>query len=221
MRSKRNSIYGLLSVAVPTAVLLAAYPILIHHLGIDIVGVYLLATGLSGAWMFFDFGVSAATLKFVAEDIAAGNRRAAAQVVMTSLAFYGVIGVIGALAIWFLAPWLSGIFSVEAAMRHDAEWAFRLAGVRFAAFFLTTVFVSLFKGLHRFEYSLVILSALQIVTFGGAILGVLVADAGLIGISLIGMAANLIILVLSAVLAVRLCARNDIHLASAWPSLST
>jgi len=221
MRSRRNSFYGLLSVAIPTVVVLAAYPILLRHLGADIVGVYLLATGLSGAWLFFDFGVSAATLKFVAEDIAADNRRAAAEVVMTSVVFYGVIGVIGALAIWFLAPSLSDIFSIEAAMRHDAEWAFRLAGVRFAAFFLTTVFASLFKGLQRFEYSLVILSTLQIVTFGGAILGVLVADAGLIGISLIGMAANLIILVLSVVLAVRLCRRNDVHLSRARPSLST
>ena len=220
MRSKRNSLFGLLSVVVPTAIILAAYPILLHNLGAEIVGVYLLATVLSGAWLFFDFGVSAATLKFVAEDVAAGNQRSAADVVTTSVVFYGVIGVIGALALWFLAPWLSGIFSIDAAMRDDAAWAFRLAGIRFAAFFLTMVFVSLFKGLHRFEYSLVILTALQIVTFGGAILGVLVADAGLVGISLIGMAANLIILLLSVVLAVPLCRRNKIYLAAARPSWS-
>ena len=91
MRAKRNSIYGLLSVALPTAVLLAAYPVLIHGLGADVVGIYLLATNLSGAWLVFDFGVSAATLKFVAEDVAADNRRAAANIVVTSLVFYGVV----------------------------------------------------------------------------------------------------------------------------------
>lgn len=220
-RSGRNSIYGLLGFVIPTLVLLAAYPILINHLGAEIVGVYLLATGLSGAWMFFDFGVNAATLKFVAEDIAAGHQRAAAKVIVTSLAFYGAIGVIGALAIWFLAPWLSDIFSIEEDMRSDAEWAFRIAGVRFAAFFLTMVLISLFKGLHRFEYSMVILSTLQAITFGGAILGVLAADAGLVGISLIGMTANLIILILSLILAFRLSALNGIFLTRARPSIAT
>ena len=95
------------------------------------------------------------------------------------------------------------------------------AGVRFAAFFLTMVLISLFKGLHRFEYSMVILSILQVITFGGAILGVLIADAGLVGISLIGMTANLIILILSLVLAFRLSARNGIFLSRARPSIAT
>ena len=183
-------------------------------------GVYLLATGLSSLWRFIEFGVSHATIKFVAEDIANGNPQAAANIISTALVYYALIGVAGALAIWFLAPSLVYLFSVSEAVVDDAEWAFRLAGLRFAAFFITTVFISVFKGLHWFEYAMAVLSVLQVVTFGGALLGILVADAGLVGISLIGMVANIAMLILAAIAAITVCRAHGIHLSAGQPSVS-
>lgn len=219
-RLRRNATYGLLSTVVPTLILLAAYPVLIRHLGVEAVGVYLLATGLSSAWKFIEFGVSAATIKFVSEDLAKGDPRSAADIISASLVYYILIGALGALTLWFIAPWLVDIFSVSDAMADDAAWTFRLAGVRFAAFFITTVFVSVFKGLHRFEYALAVLSILQFITFGGALLGILVADAGLVDIALIGMAVNIVILIATAFIATALCRAHDIRISAGRPSLS-
>ena len=96
-RLRRNAVYGLLSTVVPTLILLAAYPLLIRHLGAEAVGVYLLATGLSSAWRFIEFGVSAVTIKFVSEDLAKGDPRSAADIISASLIYYILIGALGAL----------------------------------------------------------------------------------------------------------------------------
>lgn len=220
-RVRRNSIFGLLSIVIPTLIMLAAYPVLIGHLGAEAVGVYLLATGLSSAWKFVEFGVSAATTKFVSEDLARGDRSAAADIISVSLIHYLVIGALGAVLIWFLAPWLVHIFSVSEEMADDAAWAFRLTGIRFAVFFITTVFVSVFKGLHRFEYAMAVLSILQVITFGGALLGILVADAGLVDIALIGMVANIVMLAVTAIFAARICRTNEIFILAGRPRFQT
>src|SRR5579864_4653319 len=100
----RSAWHGLLGFAVPSLVVFASYPVLIRHLGAAAFGIYLLAASLSGALMFLDLGFSAATLRFVAQDLAAGRPQAAADVVVTSLVFYGGMGLVGGGAIAALAP---------------------------------------------------------------------------------------------------------------------
>src|SRR6185369_11581473 len=99
--------HGVLGFALPAAVVLASYPVLLRRLGGAAFGVYLLAASLSGASTFLDLGFSAATLKFVAADLAAGRLRAAANVIVTSLLCYSVIGITGGLVVMALAPWLT------------------------------------------------------------------------------------------------------------------
>lgn len=221
MKIKTNSLYGLVGFAIPTAVMLVAYPILVHYLGVEAFGVYILATSISGALAFLDFGFSAATLRFVAGNMAKRDQKAAAEVIVASLIFYGGLGAFGSLFIWFLSPWLVSLFSVELSMQADAVWAFRLAAIQFLPFFLITVFISLFKGMQRFDLSTLALSSLSILTYGGATAGVLLAGVGLVGVTAISLAANLTILVISAVIGLSLCRTHSIALSSARPSLST
>jgi O-antigen/teichoic acid export membrane protein len=202
---KHNSFFGLLGFVIPTGVVLVSYPVLIHHLGASSFGIYILATSISGTLAFLDFGISAATLKFVAEDVAKGDYKAAANVIVASLIFYGGLGVLGAIAIWVLSPWLILIFSVATSMQGDAIIVFRLASIQFAIFFITTVFISLFKGLQRFQLSTVILSLLSILTYGSAAICTLTLGFGLIGITFISLMANLIVLGLSSWMGLQLC----------------
>ena len=150
---RRNSFFGLLGFAVPALVLLVAYPILIRHLGMARLGIYLLATSMSGALAFLDAGFSAATLKFIAEDLARGRKASAAEVVAASLYFYGAVGTAGGLILGLASPLLVGVFKIDSPLHHEALWTFRLASVQFAVFFMLTVFISLFKGMHRFHLS--------------------------------------------------------------------
>jgi O-antigen/teichoic acid export membrane protein len=218
---RRNSFYGLLGFAIPTAVLLVAYPVLVRHLGAAAFGIYILATSISGTLAFLDFGFSSATLRFVAEDVAKENREAAADVIIASLIFYGGLGALGAIGIWVISPWLVSLFSVDRAMQPDAITAFRLTAIQFGAFLLTTVFISLFKGLQRFELSTLVLSSLSALTYGGATVAVLLADIGLIGITAISLIANLTVLAFSIVVGLSLSRASGIPLAAGRPSLAT
>ena len=111
---RRNILYGLAGWGVPAAVVLASYSVLIRHLGAARFGIFVLAASMSGLLAFLDFGFAAATLKFVAEDDAAGNRRAAAEVIVSSLMFYGLLGIGCAAALQLFAPWIAKTLGVDA-----------------------------------------------------------------------------------------------------------
>jgi O-antigen/teichoic acid export membrane protein len=221
VRMGRNSFFGLLGFGVPVVVLLAAYPILLHALGMKTLGIYLLATSMSGALAFLDAGFSAATLKFVAEDLANGRKYEAARILIASTIFYGSVGAAAALVLWLLSPWLVSIFGIDAAMRPVALTCFRLASLQFAVFFTLTVFISLFKGMHRFDLSTLSLSLLSMLTYGGAVAAVRFAHSGLVGVTAAGLGANVFVLALSAVMALRVCIREGLPLAHTRPALAT
>lgn len=220
----RNSLYGFLGFAIPALTVLVAYPVLAHGLGAAALGVYILATSISGTFALLDFGFSAATIKFIAEDMAKGKYKVAADMLLTSLIFYGVLGSLGALLIWFLSPWLAWVFAAEVIgtiTQADVVWTFRLAAIQFAAFFLTTVFISLFKGMQRFDLSTLALSALSVLTYGSAIVGILAANVGLVSVTAFSMIANVLVLILSALMGLSLCRRHRVPLGSAKPTLAT
>lgn len=218
---RRNALYGLFGFLFPTLITLASYPVLVHYLGTEAVGVYMLATTLAVGWSVLDLGVSQATVKLLAEDCAKGDARSAGQVVFASLAFYALLGLVGAAAIWLAAPALVKLFRTSDALYGDAVLAFRLAALRFAVFFVAQVFVSVFKGFYRFEYSTLLLSLLSVITFGGAALGVLVADIGLVGVSWIALLANVAVLLLAAPFAAAHCRRRGIRVLGGLPSRRT
>lgn len=218
---RRNSFFGFLGFAVPTAIVLIAYPVLVHQLGQEAFGIYLLATSISGVMGFLDFGIAAATLKFIAEDTAREDMKGAAEVLATSFLFYGLLGGIVTSALFLLAPWLSTLFQIAEGLRSSAIWVFRLAAIQFGLFVLTTVLISFFKGLQRFELSTITLSALSIITLGPAALGAALFDLDVVAVTAIGVAANAIILVGCAVYGVRLAHERGIPFRGARPSKRT
>ena len=123
MNVGRNVVHGVLGFVGPALVVLASYPVLVRHLGPAAFGVYLLALSLSGTMMLLDLGFCAATLKFVAGDLAAGRPRAAADVIVTSLVAYSCAGRVGRRAIAISAPVLAGFFKIDEPAGGDC-WPF-------------------------------------------------------------------------------------------------
>ena len=149
MNVGRNVIHGVLGFLGPTMVVVASYPVLLRQLGAAAFGVYLLALSLSGTVMLLDLGFCAATLKFVAGDLAAGRPGAAADVIVTSLVAYVGLGTFGGAAVAILAPALTGFFKIDEAVA--AVLAFRLAGLQFMMLLPAMVFVSVAKSVGRFD----------------------------------------------------------------------
>ena len=116
MTLRGNVIQGVLGFLGPAVIVLASYPALLRHLGAAAFGVYLLAISMSGSVVFLDLGLAAATVKFVAEDLASGRTKAAADVIVTSLVVFGATGLVagGSLATLTATP-----FS-------DPDWLFEI-----------------------------------------------------------------------------------------------
>ena len=217
MSIARNVIHGLLGFVIPTIVVVASYPVLVHRLGAAAFGVYLLALSLSGTVMLLDLGFCGATVKFVAADLAADRPDSAADVIVTSLAAYAALGVVGGVAVALAAPTLAGFFRLDARMAAAAVPVFRLAALQFTALLPATVFLSVAKALGQFDRSAQYASLLSIATYGGAAAAAL-AGAGLVGTMTTTVAANFGAVVAMAAGGVRLCRARGIRLSHAHPA---
>ena len=218
MSAKRNSAYGFLGFLIPTLVLFVCYPILVKHLGLPALGIYLLATSLSGTLGFLDVGFAAATLKYVAEDLALGKLDDAADVIAASLIFYTVLGIALGGAFWFAAPWLVNRFQIDPAMHNSAQLCFRLGAIQFGIFLCLSVFMALFKGMQLFQFSTLCTGLLSALTFGGAVIAVLLFHQDVVGVTASSLASNIVILAYAAFTALQLCQQRRIHVLSGRPT---
>ncbi len=218
---RNNSFYSLLGFVIPTLIMLVAYPLMVRSLGAEAFGVFVLATSISGVLAFLDFGFAAATLKYVAEDLSNQDHKGAADIILASVIFYTGMGLIVALGIWVFSPRLAKVFSVSAILQSDAVLVFRLAAIQFAVSMLGSIALSIFKGMHRFDRSSLMLSALSVLTYGTSIIAILVWNVGLVGVTAIGLFVNIIIFFFAGMMALTLCRDAGINLSRANVSYAT
>ena len=211
MTLRGNVIQGVLGFLGPAVIVLASYPALLRHLGAAAFGIYLLAISMSGSVVFLDLGLAAATVKFVAEDLASGRTKAAADVIVTSLVVFGATGLIAGGAIAAAAPFLAVLFKVESQLAGAAILAFRLAGLHFLILLPSLIFVSVAKAVEQFDRAAIFMCLLSLATYGAGAVAVL-AGAGLTGAMAATVAANLIAVALVSLEGVRLCHARGIEL---------
>lgn len=220
MSMRRNTFHGALGFLIPTLMVFVAYPILLRRVGVTGLGVYILASTLTGSLAFLEFGLSTATVKFVAEELGANEPRGVAEVVSVSLVFYAILGCAGLLGVWLAAPALARLSGVGPDLADTAALVFRVAALQFVPAYVLGVFGALFKGLQRFEYATILNSLVTALTWGGAVVAVSVFGAGIVGIMVVALVSTCAVAALAAGLALRLCRRHHIALASAPPTLA-
>ena len=128
-RLLRNTVVnGLANVsgALVTAVLT---PFLLHRLGTQEYGVWLLALGVtfsSGYLSLADIGLTEATVKFIAEARAVGSIRTVNEIASTTIAAFAAVGVVVGGGMALLAPILVGLFDVQPGLVDTARVVFAL-----------------------------------------------------------------------------------------------
>lgn len=216
---RRNALFAVLGFVVPTIVVFIAFRILTRELGADAFGVYVLATSLSGSLAFLDFGSTSAGTRFISQHVAAGEPGDAANVLVASFIFNAAVGAVGAAAMWLFAARLVGYFAVPADLREPAVLVFRIAAVQFVTFALTSVFLSCFKALRRFDLATATVSALSVLSYGSSVIAVKVFHAGVVGVTAASLASNALILVVAGAITWRLARRVGMNVRAARPSL--
>ena len=220
MNLRRNTVYGAIGFAVPTLVLVLAYPVVLRQLGAQAMGLYLLASTVSGSLAFLEFGVSTATVKLLAERAATGDRREAADIVVTSLVFYCALGAVGLVAFWGLAPLLGRWAGVGPALEADAVRVLRIAALQFVPAYAIGVFASVFKGLHRFAGATLVASLHSTLVWGGAVLGVSMGGLGVVGVAWTTLAATLAVCGVAGALVWRTARETGLDLGRGRPRAS-
>ena len=171
-RLAKNTVWNLLGQGVPLLVALLTIPQLIQGLGIDRFGVLSLAWIVIGYFSLFDMGLGRALTKMVAEKLGTGQTQDIPPLVWTALVLMSVLGLMGAIVIAALAPWLvHSALNIPAPLQMETLQAFYLLAFSIPLVISTAGLAGLLQAYHRFD----LMNALNIPLGVWTYLGALVA----------------------------------------------
>jgi O-antigen/teichoic acid export membrane protein len=166
----------------PAVIAVVAVPITVRGLGPAAYGVLGYVGAVTGYFAVMELGFSSGTTRFLSMFVTKGEGRAMRGLMRFVVAWFGAAGLIGAAAMWVLAPWLIGTLkNVPSSLVPDSVLAFRLGGVGFAFMMLASVFALVPEAFLRYD----LLSGVNVIigslTFGGPAVIVL-AGYGLVSV---------------------------------------
>jgi O-antigen/teichoic acid export membrane protein len=188
----KNSAFTTLGWLVPILVNFITVPIIVHNLGYDAYGVWVLVMAVMGYFALLDLGVAKGGIKFLAEANARGDISTANQVVSIGLVFYCAIGLVGGVGIALsVDTFLLDFIKTPEALKPTARIVFYLAAFGFFVTMLQTYLLSLPQALHRFDISNTVDSVNQIVISVITVL-VVVVGFGLISVIVVRVIGNIL-----------------------------
>src|SRR5271170_3552041 len=126
----RNTVWNLIGNGSPLIVAVFSIPILIHGLGKDRFGVLTLAWALIGYASLFDIGLGRALTQLVAKKLGSGEDHEIPALVWTSLLLMLALGVVGAVVIAAISPFLvHRALKLPEELRSETFRAFYLLGL--------------------------------------------------------------------------------------------
>jgi O-antigen/teichoic acid export membrane protein len=186
VKTARNAVFNVVGFLYPAALAIVITPVFLHYIGTDAYGIYALAIAFVSILGLLEFGAGLALMKYMPEHIARGENEAAVEIMRAGLAFYGLLGMVGALASVVVGVFAPSLFSVPPDLVSSARLAFVLGGVAFALTVIMNVFGSVLGSLQRFDVTTKIsIAATTVATAVSVVL--LVAGLGLTGV-MIGVA---------------------------------
>lgn len=159
-------------------------PFILHRLGSDLYGLWVLVGSVVGYSSILDFGISSAVTKYVAEFRARDDWDEARQLVGTALLLYSGLGMAVIVLSVLVAPFFTDLFNVPPADRSTAFWLVVLMGVHFGLSIPCGTPSSVLQGFQRFDL-INLLGVSSTLARAGAIVAVLLAGAGPIGIVIV------------------------------------
>lgn len=152
-RVVRNTLANTGGTIITVAVGLALTPFMIHRLGVDAYGVWILATTLTfgiGYLSFADFGFEQAAVRYIAEARAAKDDREMNRIWITTFALLGGIALVLTPPLVLLAGPLVDLFSIPQSLRPETEVAFAFVLAQLIFELPARAFAALLEGAQRY-----------------------------------------------------------------------
>jgi len=205
IRALKNVASSWGNLAINVAVGFFLYPVILHHLGDDASGLWILIFSLTGYYGIFDFGIRSSLVRYVSKFQATGDKEQLARLVNTSLFTYTCLGLILVVPTLLGSLYVDRLFHIPPAFLKDAQILFLMVGLSLALGFPLGVSGGILEGLQRFyllNWTNIAATLLRAVL----IIYVLRHGLGLLSVALITVSLPLVAAVARAVIAQRLLA---------------
>src|SRR5579862_326288 len=167
----RNTVWNLAGNGAPLIVAVFSIPILIRGLGKDRFGVLTLAWALIGYASLFDIGLGRALTQVVAKKLGVGEEREVPMIVWTSLMLMLALGVLGALVIAAISPWLvHRLLKIPETLQLETLRSFYLLAVSIPMVIIAAGLRGLLEAHQRFDLVTYLRIPLGVFTFAGPLL---------------------------------------------------
>ncbi|MGB6121672.1 MAG: flippase [Bacteroidota bacterium] len=176
----RNAVYSLIGYGVAAAYILVLLPVVVHYLGTELFGLWVLIMALTGYIWLVDLGMSLSFTKYVAQYISERDYDNVSSVVRHGILFYLAVSVLVIALGGLLAPHIFRALNVPAEQLELARHAFPIALLGFGINAILYVFLSLLSGIQRMDVVNIFTSVAFLLKFV-AIAGALALGMGLIG----------------------------------------
>ena len=125
-------------------------PFILHHLGDDAFGLWVLIFSLTGYYGIFDFGIRSSLIRYVSKFQATGDKDELARLVNTSLFTYTCVGLVLLVPTTIGAFYVDRLFHVPPAFIRDSRLLFLMVGYSLALGFPLGISGGILEGMQRF-----------------------------------------------------------------------
>jgi O-antigen/teichoic acid export membrane protein len=167
----RHTGWNLAGQALPVVVALLAVPLLIRLLGLERFGFLTLAWALVGYASLFDFGISRALTRAVAQRLAQGDAAGTRALVATAMVYLRGFGLLLAAVLAAASPWLTGgVLRLSPALQSEALHALWLLAASMPFVMATAGHVGVLTAHQRFRAINTVRLLIGAATFVGPVL---------------------------------------------------
>ena len=125
-------------------------PFILHRLGDDAFGLWILIFSVTGYYGLFDLGIRSSIVRYVAKYLATDEHEELNRLVNTAMFSYSGIGVLAMLVTLVATYYVNSIFRIPTEFVVTARWLLFMVGASVSLGFPLGVFSGILEGLQRF-----------------------------------------------------------------------
>jgi O-antigen/teichoic acid export membrane protein len=127
------------------------WPLIVHRLGDDAAGIWVLIFSITGYYGLFDLGIRSSIIRYISKTKATNDMEGASRVISTSLFSYSCIGALAFLVTLIASLFVNQFHSVRPEFHSTAPWLLLVVGSAVALGFPLGVSGGVLEGLQRFD----------------------------------------------------------------------